>query len=55
MVSGGFDTNIIAPKVIIIPTETPITAANANGGEIMLSGGKLYFFSGANWERITSG
>ena len=50
--------DIIAPKVLIVPVQTPlpIPVGASSIGMLGLSGGVLYFISGAamRWERITS-
>lgn len=47
--------DVIAPRQLIIPTSTPAaTIANAQTGTIVMSGAKLYVYSGTAWEIITS-
>ena len=53
--TGGLDTNIIAPKVLIIPNETPAsTQANAGSGAIVISGAELFYSVGNTWKKITA-
>ena len=58
-VGKAFGTvDVIAPKQIIIPSADPTSGAayiaNAQTGTLVMSGAKLYVFSGAGWELITS-
>ena len=43
----------IAPRVLVLPVR--ITGdANAHTGEIQISGGKLHFLNGTDWDLVTS-
>lgn len=53
MVSGGMDTNILSPKVIVLPTKS-IGLSGAAVGEIFVSGANLYFMSGAHVKLVTA-
>ena len=56
MVSGGFDTNIIAPKALIIPRENgTITGTNNPDGLLFISGGFLHYLSGATILKLSGG
>jgi|25BtaG_2_1085352.scaffolds.fasta_scaffold13490_4 hypothetical protein len=52
MTSGGMNTDIIAPKTIIVPTNAT-EDTTATTGELKMSGAMLYFFNGTAWEAAT--
>lgn len=53
--SGGLTTDVIAPKVLVVPVETPSTTIeNAGSGSLVLSGVDLCYSVGDSWYHITA-
>ena len=53
MVSGGLNTEPIAPTVIFVPVYEG-EGVNCSTGMLKISGAKLFLASGANWYKVTS-
>ena len=46
---------ILMPKVLVVPIETPITQLNAPIGSLLMSGAKLFVCTAVGtWELVTS-
>jgi hypothetical protein len=47
--------DVLTPKVLIVPTETPITQLNSPIGTLIMSGAKLYVCTAVGtYELVTS-
>jgi hypothetical protein len=49
----GADTPVLAPKVLIIPTNTGIVE-NPQTGTMVISGANLLVFNGTDWKQCNN-
>lgn len=47
------EADVLQPIQIVVPTQTPITG-HAKKGSLIMSGAKLYVYSGTAYELVTS-